>query len=339
MQPEQPTLHDGDLLLRPWRDDDVETALLGFGQETADWLERSDVAASRERWQQSVAGWRSQYADGRRAAGFVVERAGQVAGAVEVRRSEAGNGQLSWALFAGHRGRGSGVLAVRMLVAYAFDDLALSRVEAFVEPGNVRSLRLAARAGLRREGIVRGRKERRGRRVDDVLVARLVTDPEPASADGFRAVLNAGLPLKRVIAQGLLRDPAGHVLLCQLTYKNDWDLPGGVVEPLESPRECVVREVAEELGIEVTAGELITVDWLPPWAGWDDACLLMFDLGVVPADTVSSMRLEPREIAAVHWADPQLVRARCRPQVADRLELVAAGGPVPHFLHSGRSPR
>ena len=41
------------------------------------------------------------------------------------------------------------------------------------------------------------------------------------------------------------------MLLCQLTYKRDWDLPGGVVEVGESPRLAVAREVEEELGLAI----------------------------------------------------------------------------------------
>ena len=40
--------------------------------------------------------------------------------------------------------------------------------------------------------------------------------------------------------QLLVRDPDGRVLLCRLTYKHDWDLPGGVVEVGESPQLAVV---------------------------------------------------------------------------------------------------
>ena len=53
----------------------------------------------------------------------------------------------------------------------------------------------------------------------------------------------------------LVRDPAGRVLLCRLTYKQDWDLPGGVVEVGESPQLAVSREVEEELGLNVEAGD------------------------------------------------------------------------------------
>ena len=37
-----------------------------------------------------------------------------------------------------------------------------------------------------------------------------------------------------------------------------WELPGGKMEPLESPEAALAREWREELGVEVTAGAFIT---------------------------------------------------------------------------------
>jgi 8-oxo-dGTP diphosphatase len=36
-----------------------------------------------------------------------------------------------------------------------------------------------------------------------------------------------------------------------------WELPGGKVEKDEDPRDCLVREVNEELGIEIEVGEIV----------------------------------------------------------------------------------
>ena len=58
------------------------------------------------------------------------------------------------------------------------------------------------------------------------------------------------LPKKRLIAHVLIRDPAGRVLLCETQFKQDWELPGGIVEPGEPPRVGANREVTEELGLK-----------------------------------------------------------------------------------------
>ena len=39
----------------------------------------------------------------------------------------------------------------------------------------------------------------------------------------------------RVAAGALIRAPAGRILLVTPTYKDGWEIPGGYVEPGESP--------------------------------------------------------------------------------------------------------
>lgn len=67
---------------------------------------------------------------------------------------------------------------------------------------------------------------------------------------------------REVVAAALIRD--GRLLLAQRTRPPElaglWELPGGKVEPGELPGDAVRRELLEELGVEVAAGNRIGAD-------------------------------------------------------------------------------
>lgn len=42
-------------------------------------------------------------------------------------------------------------------------------------------------------------------------------------------------------------------------FKGGWEFPGGKLEPAETPEECIVREIREELATEVKADKIIGV--------------------------------------------------------------------------------
>ena len=49
----------------------------------------------------------------------------------------------------------------------------------------------------------------------------------------------------------------------QIKYPGMWDLPGGHVEKHETPEECIVREMKEEIEMELSEFELFTVTDFP----------------------------------------------------------------------------
>jgi len=63
------------------------------------------------------------------------------------------------------------------------------------------------------------------------------------------------------VTAGIIMDN-GKVLITRRAPKENfaggWEFPGGKVEINETPRECLVRELKEELNIDVSVGEFCT---------------------------------------------------------------------------------
>ena len=243
-----------------------------------------------------------------------------------------GVARISWGEDVTARGLTAAVGVVVPHVEAALDGH--GRVEALVSPTDVESQRIATWCGMHREGVRRG-VLLAGEPGDRIVYARLATDVPVSDPGGFRSLLNSFLPRKRAISQLLVRDVEGRVLVCELTYKRDWDLPGGVVEVGESPKLAVAREVREELGLDLEPGALLLTDWLPPWGGWDDAVCLVFDGGVHEASILDTMVRQEREIRAARFCTTDEVRAHCADFTARRIEQALAPGDG--YAESGRA--
>lgn len=242
---------------------------------------------------------------------------------VQVSLSGDGTGKLHWSE------QVVDVAALKEGISLAADDAIighdLRRLTVEIPANDVSARRALHQAGFRCEGRLREAIRTSGGDYLDVLVyARLATDVV-YGVEGFSGVMDSVLPTKRVIAHALFTDTRGRVLLLETTYKPDWELPGGVVEPGEPPRIGAEREILEELGIQVSLGQPALVDWMPPYLGWGDAIEFLYLGGTLDDETAARLTVRDGELKALHWVEPDDVAAHVTQRSARRITKLLAG--------------
>ena len=170
---EVPDLRDGTIMVRPWRDDDVETAIaICQDPEIARWTRVPSPYREQdalEFFEVARDGWET----GASPTFAVVEAAGgQIVGSIGV-RINAAIGDIGYVVSAVERLRGFGTRAVLLVCRWAFEELGLERLQITVQPENTASQRLAEKAGFRREGVLRSYLEIKGGRADVVMFSLL----------------------------------------------------------------------------------------------------------------------------------------------------------------------
>lgn len=105
-------------------------------------------------------------------------------------------------------------------------------------------------------------------------------------------------PTAETVAAGvLLFDDEDRVLLVDPTYKSGWEFPGGVVEPGEAPARAGVREVAEELGLDLPDPlRLLVLDWQPSQPPQYGGLRLLFDGGRLTEHQIGKLLLPADEL-------------------------------------------
>lgn len=132
--------------------------------------------------------------------------------------------------------------AVRAVLRYAFADLGRHEVIALCHPDNAASLKVQAKCGM----VPLGRITHPDDPSLEVLVSRA------------RAAVELADPttLLLVVAVALI-DADGRVLLAERPAGKPlaglWEFPGGKLRDGEAPERALIRELKEELGIDVTA--------------------------------------------------------------------------------------
>ncbi len=173
--------------------------------------------------------------------------------------TEPGRGDLGYWIGRRFWGQGFAREAVGRVATWGLANLAIERLSAAVAADNPASAAVLRRVGFRETGTgtrhfaARGAEHPTFRfeadRHDLHVTAAARSPAAPAAVAPQRILL---------VAAAALVDAEGRVLLARRPEGKRlaglWEFPGGKIEGLETPEEALVRELAEELGIDVADG-------------------------------------------------------------------------------------
>lgn len=146
------------LRLRRWTEQDAGALHAAFGDAESmrfwDSAPARDVAETAERIRGSLAvgaDWHAGFA-------VLLRETQDIVGMVNYhdRRAQQGRLAVGWMIVPDWRGKGLAREAASALIGYCFTALSAHRIEARIAPANAVSLRVAARLGFQREGLMRG---------------------------------------------------------------------------------------------------------------------------------------------------------------------------------------
>lgn len=127
----------------------------------------------------------------------------------------------------------------------------------------------------------------------------------------------------RQVVCAILKDERGRYLAAQRasgSMAGKWEFPGGKIEFEETPQQACERELAEELGVQVKAGQVVLQHQI-------DIATRQFELLFIEAHWVQG-EFKAKEHAALRWL---------RPAELSELDWLDGDLPMVEMLQSSRT--
>lgn len=106
------------------------------------------------------------------------------------------------------------------------------------------------------------------------------------------------LPKKRMGTGALIFNKKDELLILKPTYKDHWTIPGGVVDKDESPRQACVREIKEEIGLDIKDLRFLCVDYYKNRNDEKGESLqFLFYGGELSKDKIKNIKIPAEEIS------------------------------------------
>ncbi len=107
------------------------------------------------------------------------------------------------------------------------------------------------------------------------------------------------------IAQKVIIEKENKVLLMRDPREKQiiWEIPGGRMNINEEPREAVVREILEELGVEINVGEVVYMEQFIHVNEGKRAFVIVYKATLV--DETKDFALSEEEVCEIAWVSAE----------------------------------
>ncbi|NUU22718.1 MAG: NUDIX hydrolase [Streptomycetaceae bacterium] len=122
----------------------------------------------------------------------------------------------------------------------------------------------------------------------------------------------------------LIPDARGRLVVVNPSYKDGWELPGGMADEGEDPYATARREVLEEIGLDLPLGRLLLCDATPARVYGRMILHFVFDAPALDAAQTRDLRATDVELIGAAALPVEQALAALHPRAAQRAETALA---------------